>query len=157
MSPIILSLVIPTCNSANTIKDLLDSINHSKFRNFKNIEIIMVDDHSKDETIKIINSLLPKLKFKTTLIKANKKIGPAKARNLGVNKSLGKYVLFLDSDVELYQHTLKNAYVIAKETRAKAFTGIWNWKQKSNKFFPQFKALRDWSYWTLERNKNNRY
>ena len=154
---IVLSAVIPTHNSAKTINNLLQSINQSKFNNFKNIEVVVVDDRSDDQTVRIIKNTRPTLKFPIILIESNRKIGPAKARNLGVDKSSGKYVLFLDSDIILMKHTLKNAFSMAKEAKIKAFTGIWDWHQKTDKFFPQFKALRDWSYWTMERKKNYRY
>ncbi len=36
-------------------------------------------------------------------------------------------------------------------------TGVWDKKQKSRKFFPKFKALRDWSYWINERDPRNYY
>lgn len=36
-------------------------------------------------------------------------------------------------------------------------TGVWDKKQNSRKFFPRFKALRDWSYWINERDPKNYY
>ncbi|MDO8609263.1 MAG: glycosyltransferase family 2 protein, partial [bacterium] len=157
MNKIILSLVIPSHNSSSTIANLLNSINNSHFRSFKQIEVIIVDDLSTDNTVRIISNLIPELKFTIVVIKSKSKIGPAKARNIGVSKANGKYILFLDSDVVLYINTLKIAYNIAQKGEIKAFTGIWNYKQHTHKFFPQFKALRDWSYWQLERKQNYRY
>lgn len=154
---IILSIVIPAYNCQKTIKNLLLSINHSKFGRFKEIEAVLVNDKSKDKTIDEIKITIPKLKFSTKLIKLRKNQGPAVSRNLGVARSRGRYILFLDSDVELFPKTLSYAFKLAEEHKVKAFTGIWHYQQKTKKFFPQFKAIRDWGYWTIERNRGWRY
>ncbi|MDH7475916.1 MAG: glycosyltransferase family 2 protein [Microgenomates group bacterium] len=157
MKKIILSIVVPAYNCQNSIKNLLFSINRSKFRHFGQIETIIVDDRSTDKTIEVIKKIAPQLKFPLRLIRLKKNAGPARARNLGVKKSRGNYILFLDSDVELFPKTLDFAFQLVKKHQVKAFTGLWHYRQKSQKFFPQFKALRDWGYWTIERNRGWRY
>src|SRR3989338_4107646 len=152
-----LSIIIPSHNSQNTIHTPLLSLNNSEFRSFKNIEVIIVDDKSKDRTLKKIKEILSVLKYKVTVYPLRKNIGPAKARNYGVKKARGEYALFLDSDVELAKSTLRYAFQFAKEKQVKAFTGIWHYRQKSGKFFPNFKAMRDWVYWFIEREKYARY
>src|SRR3989338_2991752 len=152
-----LSIIIPSHNSQNTIHTPLLSLNNSEFRSFKNIEVIIVDDKSKDRTLKKIKEILSVLKYKVTVYPLRKNIGPAKARNYGVKKAKGEYILFLDSDVELAKSTLRYAFQFAKEKQVKAFTGIWHYRQKSGKFFPNFKAMRDWVYWFIEREKYARY
>lgn len=154
---IVLSIVIPTHNSQNTITHLLISIHTSQFKFFKNIEVVVIDDASSDNTKALVRKLLEKLKFKLVLYPVRKNVGPAKARNYGVKKAKGKYVLFLDSDVVLAKSTLRYTYSFAKEGKIKAFTGIWHYQQKSTKFFPNFKAMRDWVYWFIEREKYARY
>lgn len=154
---ILLSIVTPTHNSQHTIKNLLLSIDNSAFNDFNKIETVIVDDCSTDHTINTINTLIPNLKCKTRLIQLKKNLGPAKARNTGVKNAQGTYVLFLDSDVTLYKKTLSNAFKHVQQNKIKAFTGLWDYHQKTKKFFPQFKALRDWSYWIIERNRGWRY
>ncbi len=154
---ILLSIVVPTHNSQETIVNLLNSINDSKFNQFNDLEAVIVDDGSKDETIMVIKELIPQLKFTLRLNRLRRNLGPAHARNLGVKKTRGKYILFLDSDVVLLKNTLNNVFKALKEGRNKAFTGIWHYRQKTKKFFPQFKAMRDWTYWFVEREKNFRY
>lgn len=153
----ILSLVIPTHNSGPTIKALLNSINNSHFDSFAQIETIVVDDRSADNTLEMIKNLASKLKFDLKVFSLKRNFGPARARNVGVKKAKGKYALFLDADVELFKKSLKNAFEMARLGKVKAFTGIWHFRQKTKKFFPQFKALRDWGYWTVERSRNSRY
>lgn len=153
----LLSIIIPTCNSQKTIQALLLSINNSQFKHFNDIEVIIVDDKSKDRTLKRIKEIQSVLKFTLTVFPLRKNYGPAKARNYGVNKARGSYILFLDSDVELAKSTLRYAYILAKDKKVKAFTGIWHFRQKTDRFFPQFKAMRDWVYWFIEREKYARY
>ena len=154
---IFLSLIIPVHNSQKTIELLLLSINHSQFKNFKDIEVVIVDDASTDTTLRVVEALRPKLKFILKTIVQKKNIGPARARNLGVKKALGEYVLFLDSDIQLKKNSLQRVFSLFKKGKIKALTGIWHYQQKTTKFFPQFKALRDWSYWFIERERNFRY
>jgi len=154
---IFLSIIVPCHNSQKTIGPLLLSINNSRFNNFANIEVIVVDDASTDDTLKVIQSLRPRLKFILSTIVHKINLGPAKARNHGVKKARGRFLLFLDSDVALKPKTLNNIYQLINNGKTKAFTGIWHWRQKTSKFFPQFKALRDWAYWFIERKKYARY
>jgi len=151
-----LSIVIPTYNSQSKIKTLLLSINNSAFKHFDKIEVTIVDDHSKDQTVKEVNNIKKNLKFPLQLILQKRNLGPAKTRNLGVKKARGTFILFLDSDVILFKNSLNKAYELIKKGH-RAFTGIWHYKQKTKAFFPQFKALRDWTYWFVEREKNFRY
>ncbi len=125
------------------------------------MEVIVVDDSSKDKTIKkIINYKLQitnKIN-KLRIIKLKQNQGPAKARNIGVRYAKGKIVLFLDADVLVYKNTLFEIVKSFKEDcDLHALTGVWDKKQNSRKFFPKFKALRDWSYWINERDPKNYY
>lgn len=157
MNKPLLSVIIPTHNNQNTITDLLISLHTSEFRHFENIEVVVVDDASTDKTRNTVRKLEEKLKYKLILYPMRKNVGPAKARNYGVNKAKGRYILFLDSDVILAKSTLRYAYEMAKEGKVKAFTGIWHYEQKTKKFFPNFKAMRNWVYWFIEREKYARY
>jgi len=151
------SFVIPTHNGEKTIVRLLQSINQSSSRYFKSFETVIVDDNSKDITVTVVKNIIKKLKFKISIYSFKKHLGPAKARNIGAKYASGKYLVFLDGDVELKKNTLKNIYNLLSKEKIKAFTGIWDYHQKTKAFFPQFKALRDWSYWFIEREKGCRY
>ena len=158
---IFLTIVIPAYNSRGTIVALLKSIFASKSVDFSVVEIIIVDDHSVDGTIDEIAFYFKRKKTAPAvfrIIKLKKNVGPASARNTGVKFARGKVVLFLDSDVELYPHSLSE--LISNFSRDKdmfALTGVWSKNQRSRRFFPKFKALRDWSYWINERDPKNYY
>ncbi|MBI4990940.1 glycosyltransferase family 2 protein [Candidatus Gottesmanbacteria bacterium] len=152
-----LSIIIPAYNSEKTILPLLESIKNSGKIDFREIEVIVVDDHSGDDTEKIFNNYYKRYK-NYKYYKLSKNQGPAFARNVGVKYAKGKVVLFLDADVVVYKNTLFEILKSFKEdTDLYALTGVWDKRQNSHKFFPKFKALRDWSYWINERDPKNYY
>lgn len=98
----IASIIIPTYNRLSLLKVTLDAI--SKIKEIPNkIECIVVDDGSKDETVKTIFSNYPWVK----LIRQDQKGAPS-ARNLGLRKAKGSYIVFLDSDDLLAPDYFKN-------------------------------------------------
>lgn len=86
------SVVIPVHNSSKYIYECIKSVIDQTYNYF---EIIVVDDHSTDETIDIIKSFNSK-KIKIFYLK--KRYGAGNARNMGVKKASGEYICFLDSD-----------------------------------------------------------
>lgn len=89
------SIIIPTYNSEKFINSTIESIS-SFLSNYK-YEILVIDDGSDDNTVKIVKSLgLANLK-----IYANKHKGVSYSRNLGINEANGKYIMFCDSDDKL--------------------------------------------------------
>jgi glycosyltransferase involved in cell wall biosynthesis len=71
------------------------------------MEIIIVDDASTDNTI-IICENFSKINKNIRIFKIKKNRGPGYCRNLGIKKSKGKYIVFLDSDDMFYYNSLKN-------------------------------------------------
>jgi len=104
----LVSIVIPTYNSEKTIAKCLDSITN---QTYKNIEVIIVDRFSKDKTIK----LAKKCGARVFLLDSER----AKAKNFGASKSKGKYVLFIDSDMELTKKVVEECVMLA-ESNSKA-------------------------------------
>lgn len=90
------SVIIPTYNRADRIKGCLDSI----FRQtYHNIEVIIVDDGSEDNTEEVVATYYttcPPNMFVRYYKQPN--LGAPAARNLGLKKSTGEYVVFFDSD-----------------------------------------------------------
>jgi glycosyltransferase involved in cell wall biosynthesis len=152
-----LSLIIPSYNNPEAVGRLLASIALSK--RAPSFEIIIVDDGSAKRYKKALARINWTDKThpirKVTL---QKNQGPAVARNRGVARATGEFVVFLDADVEVFSDTL---YQVAKVFRddpdVVALTGVWVKEQKTHAFFPNFKALRDWSYWINERDHSGYY
>ena len=88
----IVTVIIPTYKRVEKLKRAIDSVLKQTFTNW---EIIIIDNHSNDGTKELIISYRnPKIKL--LLIRNYGNI--AKSRNLGIKKSKGKYLAFLDSD-----------------------------------------------------------
>src|SRR3990167_3508321 len=151
------SLVIPYHNDEYTIGRLVQSIVVSKHAPV--YEIIIVDDGSKNQLkLETLKLKLPLRKIKVIIIRFKINHGPAAARNRGVKEAKGKFIVFLDSDVVLFPDALANlAKIYTDDPDVTAVTGVWVKEQRTNAFFPNFKALRDWSYWINERDKSGYY
>jgi glycosyltransferase involved in cell wall biosynthesis len=86
------SIVIPTYNHANLINRSLKSVIDQTFKNW---EAIVIDNHSTDETEKILRGYTdPRIRY----LKINNSGIIAKSRNLGIEVAKGQWVAFLDSD-----------------------------------------------------------
>lgn len=99
-----ISIIIPFYNAQRTLKRCLESIAVQSFRDF---EVILVNDGSTDESLKVCDFYLQKFNF-LLFTQCNK--GVSAARNLGIKKSTGKYLCFIDSDDYIEPDYLKNLY-----------------------------------------------
>ena len=85
-----LSIIIPTFNRKNKIINALDSIPRRS-----DIEVIVIDDASTDNTVKILKEYKG---LNLKIIQLTKNGGPGKARNFGLDIMQGEWFTFLDSD-----------------------------------------------------------
>lgn len=93
------SIIIPAYNAAQYISECLESIAK---QNFKDYEIIIINDNSQDMTAyKIIDfrKKYPDIEMKYTYNQRN--LGVGVSRNIGIKRSIGEYLLFIDSDDQL--------------------------------------------------------
>ena len=92
----LVSIIIPTYNNADTISRAVNScINQT----YKNIEIIVIDDGSTDNTKEVLNRYSSDERFKYIYQENQER---SAARNHGLDVSKGEYIQFLDSDDEIY-------------------------------------------------------
>ena len=96
-----ISLIIPFYNGEKFCEKIFDLIFK---QNYKNYEVICVDDGSTDNTLKILKSI-EKSNSKVKVF-TQKNTGPGFARKLGFQKSSGDIVLFYDSDDSLYDENV---------------------------------------------------
>lgn len=98
-----ISIIVPVYNVEKYLKKCLDSLVNQKYTNY---EIVIVNDGSTDNSQDIIDKYIKKY---PKLIKSYKKKngGLSSARNYGINKSTGDYLLFVDSDDYLQTNSLK--------------------------------------------------
>lgn len=101
------SIIIPFYNSENYIKETIDSVINQSL-NFKdNVQLILVDDGSTDESKSIALSYQQQFPENIIFLE-NKHSGPSAARNLGLKYAKGEYINFLDSDDKLSINTFEN-------------------------------------------------
>jgi GT2 family glycosyltransferase len=101
-----ISIIISTYNRSNLLKKAIASV---LAQSFKDIEIIVVDDCSTDDTEKVAKE------FKVRYIKTEKNSGSdSKPKNLGISKANGEYIAFLDDDDTYRPDALKILYRYAK-------------------------------------------
>ena len=87
------SFIVPVYNTEKYLKKCLDSLVNQTYKDF---EIIVINDGSTDKSSSIISKYQKKYKNIIVIDKENE--GLSMARNRGVQKSSGKYIIFVDSD-----------------------------------------------------------
>jgi glycosyltransferase involved in cell wall biosynthesis len=106
-----ISIITPVYNKATTIIRYLKSIQN---QTFEDIEILLIDDKSNDNSQKIIEEV-KKIDKRIILIKNNERRGTLISKNIGVFKSIGEYLLFVDPDDLLTENILIHLYNLAKK------------------------------------------
>ena len=114
-----LSVIVAAFNEEKYLRECLLSITRQDLRN---IEIIIVDDASSDESPLILN------KFASTdervrVITNVENLGLGESRNLGIRNARGEYVIFLDADDSLLPHSLDHLYTIAIDNNSDVVIG----------------------------------
>jgi glycosyltransferase involved in cell wall biosynthesis len=86
-----ISVIIPTYNAEHTILETLKSVQEQTFRDF---EIIVIDDGSKDRTVELVNGITDE---RLTIL-SYENGGVSVARNRGISQANGEFIAFLDAD-----------------------------------------------------------
>ena len=105
MEPLV-SIIIHTRNSDKTLEKCLQSIKNQRY---KNIEIIIVDQESEDNTLPIAK------KFGVRIFSSPKSLfynGPSRSRNIGAKNAYGEIFYHLDSDMELSENIISESVEI---------------------------------------------
>ncbi|PER22464.1 glycosyltransferase family 2 protein [Bacillus cereus] len=90
----LVSVIIPLYNAEKYIEETMESILN---QTYKNIEIVVVDDGSKDQSASIVKNIERKYPEQIKYI-LQKNQGVSVARNTGIENASGEYISFLDSD-----------------------------------------------------------
>lgn len=96
-----ISVIVPAYNSAKTIKRCVNAILASKAPEF---EVIIVDDASKDNTVKILGEFSRNKKVRVIVHPVNR--GAPATRNDGARAARGKYMVFFDGDIVVEKDTV---------------------------------------------------
>jgi len=114
----LISVIIPAYNREKTI---VRSINSVINQTYKNIEIIIVDDCSTDNTFQIASSFQD---YRIRVIRLERNSGAQTARNKGIEIANGKWIAFLDSDDVWEPNKLELQYQILKSKNFDIYTVI---------------------------------
>lgn len=106
-----ISVIIPNYNGEKIIDGCIQSLLQQEYKDFN---IIVVDNNSTDESVKIIEEKYPSI----TLIKNNENLGFAAAVNIGIKASKSDFVALLNNDTEVDTKWLGNLYsVVSKDDK----------------------------------------
>ena len=138
-----ISVIIPVYNVEEFLAECLDSvINQTK----KNIEIICVNDGSKDSSLEILKKYAKEDGRIIIVDKPNG--GVSSARNAGIEAATGKYIAFVDSDDIIKADTYKIAFDYAERYNADIVCfGWYNFPEGScgrNDCKPEYHVYTDW-------------
>ncbi len=104
----LVSVIVPTYNRAHTLQTAIDSV---LAQDFSTWELLIIDDGSTDNTKLIVaRNYDPRIRY---FKKQN--AGPQIARNYGIEKALGTWITYLDSDDILYPYCLSTMVTALKE------------------------------------------
>ena len=109
----LISIIIPTYNGSRTIQRAVASALN---QTYPNIEVIVVDDASTDNTVEIVNGIKDK---RVKLLRHSTNKNGSAARNTAIKASLGDYIALLDDDDEWLPEKLvkQMGYLAEKDSR----------------------------------------
>ena len=147
-----ISVIVPTYNCANIIKNTILSIIQQSI-GFENIELILVDDNSTDGTSEIIKEFEDQYKnIKCIFLKENSG-SAAIPRNVGIEKASADYIMFLDNDDRYDLKICETLYNAINENDANIV--MCNYKIIYNNQFPNEKnIIQDASFLKVDPKKN---
>lgn len=102
---ILLSVIIPVYKVERLLPRCLNSVINQWDDYKEKIEIVLIDDGSPDDSGKICDEYA--LKYSNIMCIHKENGGLSEARNVGIKKAVGKYLLFLDSDDQINKNTIE--------------------------------------------------
>jgi len=117
MNPLI-SIIVPTYNVEKYIRTCIESILAQTYRN---VEVIIVNDGSTDQSLAVISDLI--CSHHNVKVINQKNQGLSVARNTGIDVATGKYIAFVDADDKIMPDFVSSLYKIADKTGADIVRG----------------------------------
>src|SRR5258708_4829328 len=108
MKTLLVSVIIQNWNGIDLLKICLPSLSKQTFKDF---EVILVDNGSKDGSVEFIEKKFPKFK----IIKLLKNIGFSPAVNRGIKMAKGKYIVLINNDTRVDRDCLINLVTAANK------------------------------------------
>jgi glycosyltransferase involved in cell wall biosynthesis len=121
-APVDVSVLITCFNYNNYVEKAIESVVQAA-KHAPPIEMIIIDDHSTDGSLTVIQNAAKKTNIPTHILQTDWNVGVSHARNLALHRARGEYVLILDADNTIYSDALNNLYQRAKKEMADAAYG----------------------------------
>lgn len=126
MKRVDLSVIILSYNTKDLLRDCLRFVFATEL-NHCNVQVIVVDNASSDDSVQMVKKEF----FQVELIQSRRNLGFSGGNNLGLKKAVGRYVLFLNSDTEVFPQAFtemisfmdKNPKVGASTPKTLLFSG----------------------------------
>ena len=127
-----ISVIIPVYNAESTLKTAINSIINQSF-GFENIEVIIVNDKSTDNSKSIIDEYCHKYKNIRGIHLDKNSEFPGKPRNIGIEQATAPYLIFLDADDEYYPHAFEVYYNTIINEKSDMVMGSHYWNLDDDK------------------------
>lgn len=128
------SVIIPTRNEESNIKPLLSDLEKQNYAHF---EVIVIDDHSEDETVSVVRTFVEK--DNTFRILHNRGAGKKTALTLGVQSAKGSIIVTTDADCRVSSEWISILVERFKDQKIKMAIGCV--KMQANSFFSSVQSL----------------
>lgn len=128
----LVSIIVPVKNGEMTLESCLRSVKRSYY---KNIEVIVVDDHSTDASAAIAR------RHHCTLLEVRDGKGANNARNFGARHAKGDLLVFIDSDIVVARETILGIVETLDDDQLDAVVGLYTAKHRHETFVSQYKNL----------------
>lgn len=155
----LVSIIVVTYNSANYVLETLES---TKMQTYKNIELVITDDCSKDDTIEICSKWIEKNKDRfvnTRIIQAKLNTGIPANCNRGITNSKGKWVKFIAGDDLLMENCISDCLNLVSKKNISILVG--NMQpfsiSETKKFITHPKYPMDLGFFDLSSVDQNKY
>ena len=133
-----ITVIIPFYNAKSHLKRSVDSVLSQTFQDF---EIILINDGSSDESVKIANSFVSSNEKISVISIPNS--GPGIARNKGVANAKSDYIMFLDADDELSKNALQDLLTCIITSESDLCIGLYTMNTASGKTIKTARPFND--------------
>ncbi len=141
------SIIIPVYNTEQYLRQCLDSVIN---QTFQDIEIIVVNDSSTDNSVSIIKEYQQK-DNRIVLINVSNNGGLSKSRNIGIKEAKSKYIAFVDSDDWIRKDYVEFLFNNIEKLECDVFAGCYSlYNDKTSQY-----KIRQYSFLTTK-SKNNK-
>jgi len=146
------SIIIPNYNNGRYIEECLNSVLN---QTLKDIEIIVIDDCSTDDSMEILRSFQTKYPDKIKVIRNQENSGAGLSRNNGLDIATGEFIKFLDADDTMNPDVLEKMYNAAKKNNVRAVLGVVSIMQSTKHKQDNYNVNNNYEVINIEESKED--